>query len=253
MIVWFTIEASCPMCSMRLRLRELGGGVASGQHTDLLVRMEGKHLIQAEVHSCQKCRFAGYAADFLRTVPAEARRRFLDEISLTLREPAASLQGALVPGSARPRTPLPDIQHYWAYRSAQALGLDAHEQGQRLMRAYWCCRLAPTSSLSPEILGPLKKAYLRGAIQKLRQGLGDEHDRSWLYVIGELCRRNGNFLLAVRYFRRFLDAEPGTGYLTLAAGKLIELCQRRQADDLTMEELLYDRTPDRRGPAERPE
>lgn len=249
MIVWYTIEASCPMCSTRLRLRELGGGIANGQDSDLLVRMAGKHLIQADVHSCQRCRFAGYAADFLRTVTPAARRRFLEEISLTLREPSATTEGALRPGSDTPRTPLPDVQYYWAYRSAQALDLPAMEQGQRLLRAYWCCRLAPSSSMSPEILGPLRKAYLRGAIQKLRQGLRHEHDPCWIYVVGELCRRNGSFVLATGYFRRFLAEAPRSKYLSLAASKLIELSQRRQAADLSMEDLLYDRAPDPHGPA----
>ena len=65
MVVWFSREMSCPMCGSRVSGREVGGGFATGQDSDLLVRMKNKHIIQAEVHTCQSCRYSGYVKDFL--------------------------------------------------------------------------------------------------------------------------------------------------------------------------------------------
>ncbi len=32
MIIWYNVEASCPVCGHRLQLRELGGGFAVGDN-----------------------------------------------------------------------------------------------------------------------------------------------------------------------------------------------------------------------------
>ena len=64
MLVWYNVEAACPICGQRLRLRELGGGFALGQDSDLLVRMEGRHVVQAAIHTCLRCSFSGYPEDF---------------------------------------------------------------------------------------------------------------------------------------------------------------------------------------------
>ncbi|MBI4603338.1 MAG: DUF2225 domain-containing protein [Planctomycetes bacterium] len=253
MIVWSTIEVSCPICSHRTRLRELGSGFGTGQDSDLLVRMAGKHIIQAEIHTCHKCRFSGYPADFKRTISPAARRRFLEVVSPRLREPpvaprttperpASAGQGKQ--GAGLSATPLPDVQYYWAYRSAEALALPAVQQGERLLRAYWCLRLPPSSYLPPDVVRALKKAYLTRAIERLREGLAFERDPSWLYLLGELCRRNGNFVLAASHLRRFLEHEGGARYLKLAAVKLLELARKRIDQDLSMEEILYDGAPE---------
>ena len=80
MQVWYNVEASCPVCRHRLRLRELGGGVALGQDSDLLVRMDGKHTIQVAIHTCTRCRFSGYCEDFGATMPQHLVQRFLTEV-----------------------------------------------------------------------------------------------------------------------------------------------------------------------------
>ena len=208
------------MCRNRARIREVGGGFAIGQDTDLLLRMHGKHVIQAEVHTCARCRFSGYAADFLRTISPGAQRRFLDEVSPAL-EDGASSDGALhVASEASP------------------------PQGERLVRAYWCLRLPPSLSLPLNTRKSLGKIYLKGAIQKLRQGLRQEGDPSRLYLIGELCRRNENFLLAVSYFRRFLEREDGARYLKQAAVKLIQAARENSPGGMSMEEILYNNAQD---------
>ncbi len=81
MVVWSTIEASCPICKNRLRLREVGSGFALGQDSDLFVRMKGKHIIQAEIHTCPQCRYSGLAGDFLRDISTEARLLFLRDVA----------------------------------------------------------------------------------------------------------------------------------------------------------------------------
>jgi len=240
MIVWFTIEATCPACGNRIRLREVGSGFALGQDSDLLLRMDGKHLIQVEVHTCSRCHFSGYAADFHRDLLPQTVRRFLDEVSPTLVEGGPPLMETRSdPG----RTPLPDIQYYWAYRTASAVGLSAIEEGERLLRAYWCLRIPPSANLPPVTLRKRKRLYLNGAIRKLRKGLQSASDRNFVYLIGELCRRNKNFLLSKRYFRRFLDREPGARYLKHAASKLLRAAAEGISQEMSMEELLYDNTP----------
>ena len=251
MVIWSTLETSCPICENRVRLREVGSGFAIGQDSDLLVRMEGKHIIQAEIHTCLQCHFSGFGADFLRTISPAARRRFREEVSPTLVDDAAALDApAVIPrqsqksrSSTRPeykRTPLPDIQYYWAYRTAEALALPPVAQGLRLLRAYWCLRLDPTARLPAPRLKALRKLYLRGAIQKLRQGVRFEPDPNLTYLIGELCRRNENYLLAISYFRRFLEREGGAMYLKLAAKKLLDAARNRIPEALSMEQVLYD-------------
>ena len=86
MIVWSTIEVSCPMCAQRLPLRCVGGGVAKGQDSDLFVRMSGEHVIQAEIHCCPKCHFAGLVRDFLdRQISEPMVERFFHEYAERLR------------------------------------------------------------------------------------------------------------------------------------------------------------------------
>lgn len=263
MVIWSTLETSCPICDNRVRLREVGSGFTTGQDSDLLVRMEGKHIIQAEIHTCLQCHYSGFGADFLRTIVPAARRRFREVISPTLIDditllpplPRWALPGLITPppaprqpgGSKKPqgrpehsRTPLPDIQYFWASRTADALGYSAIELGLRLVRAYWCLRLDPTARLPAPRLKVLKKIYLRGAIQKLRQGVRFEQDPNLVYLIGELCRRNENYLLAASYFRRFLEKEGGARYLKLAAKRLLQEARNRVPDEMSMEAVLYD-------------
>ena len=89
-----------------------------------------------------------------------------------------------------------------------------------------------------------KKVYLKAAIQKRRQGLRGSRDRNIVYLIAELCRRNGNFSLAATYFGRFRERESGARYLKQAAAKLSQLARDRVAGEISMEEILYDRAPE---------
>ena len=302
MVVWSTIEASCPICKNRLRLREVGSGFALGQDSDLFVRMKGKHIIQAEIHTCHQCRYSGFADDFLRDVAPETRIRFLrdvapqlvDEGEVRLEAPTprklATRKGAATKaesqkedqdsgdtesakrgvkksrkGLARKRrttaetrsnraiplhpckrTPMPHVQYHWAAKTGEVLGLSPHEQGERLLRAYWCLRISPSSKLPARSLKQLRKRYLTEAIRKFRQGLRNQKDPNVVYLVAELCRRNGNFLLATGYFRRYFERGNGADeYLRQASEKLFLVAKEKLSTELAMEDVLYDPAPEK--------
>ncbi len=52
-----------------------------GQDSDLFVRMKGKHIIQAEIHTCHQCRYSGYTEDFFREVSTDERLSFLMNVA----------------------------------------------------------------------------------------------------------------------------------------------------------------------------
>ncbi|HLU46431.1 MAG TPA: DUF2225 domain-containing protein [Planctomycetota bacterium] len=251
MVVWSTVETSCPICRHRLRVREVGGGFATGQDTDLLIRMDGKHVIQAEIHSCQNCKFSGLAEDFTsRTVTKTMVDRFVREVVDRLVDDSA--QHARNWNPAVSRTPLPHVQHFWSALAGDALGLSAGEIGQRYLRAYWSLRLSPSRDLPEAELKVLRKRFLQEAIAHFRHGVRREANRVVVYLIGELCRRNGNFGLAEQYFDRFLYREEGPSYLKQAARKLQKAVRDGDASERTMEEVLYDANYDRRTRDRRP-
>lgn len=245
MVIWSTLEASCPVCARRIRLRLVGSGIANGQDSDLLLRMAPRHIIQAEVHTCPQCRFSGYADDFLIEIAPQVVRRFLDQVSPSLDEARLRAESDEIPPEAG-RTPLPDVQYYWAYRTAATLGRSQRAQGERLLRAYWCLRIPPSAGLPDAVREARARLYLAGAIRSLREALATSRDPHLLYLVGELCRRNGNFRLAVRYFRRYADRDDGARYLKTAAAKLSAAAQDRISRGMTMEEIFFDRAPDGR-------
>ena len=252
MVIWSRLEASCPLCNHRLPLREVGGGFVLGQDSDLLVRMEGAHVIQADIHTCKRCRFSGYSDDFLRSLSDDEKESCRRILARFLAEDLDLPSTARGRGNHRKLSP--DVQYLWAARTAAELGAPATRQGLLLTRAYWCTRLAPTDRLEPRILERRQRDYLKQAIQKLRQGLRSEKDPNLLYLIGELCRRNRNFLLAESYFRRFLAQEETAEYLRKAARKLLAQARQKSSTPHTMEGLLYG-TPSRakrRGPKKKP-
>ncbi len=240
MVVWFNIESSCPMCGRRLRLRQVGGGFALGQDSDLLVRMEGRHTIQAAIHTCLGCRYSGYADDFGLSPSEAIAKRFRTEIT-------PRLGGA--PAGKMTTTPLPDLQYYWAFRCAAFLGRENGELGERLLRAYWCLRLPPSRDLSPDEVANRRRVYLSGAIHHLREDARDGSTGTKLYLLGELNRRHGEFPIAESYFKRFLDTTGGgrggsPKYLRLAAIKLLRATEHCDSRDRTMEEIVYSESKD---------
>lgn len=232
MLVWYDIEASCPVCASRLRIRQMGGGFALGQDSDLLVRMEGKHVVQEAIHTCLRCRFSGYGDDFAANIARPLAKRFL-----------AELTPELVEGSGkRGTTPLPDTQYYWAYRAGAFLGRAEGELGERLLRAYWCLRLPPSSDLPASEADQRRRRYLEGAIHHFRQGARANAAPVWLYLLGELNRKCGEYPAAVGYFKRFLETSSEGGvprYLRLAAIKLLQAAEHHDGRDRTMEEIVY--------------
>jgi hypothetical protein len=235
MVITYDIEASCPICGSRLLLHEPGGCFPLGQDSDLLLRMEGRHVIQVEIHSCLRCRYAGYPRDFAASFQRALCERFLSEISPKMA------------GDEGPATPS-DVQYLWAYRRAAFLGKSEEEQGLLLLRAFWCLRLPPSADLPAEVIAGRRRIYLAGAIHHLRQGARDGASPMRLYLLAELSRRAGQFPVATGYFKRFLDAcsvrDDVPKYLRLAAAKLLASSERSESRDMTMEELVYADSPD---------
>lgn len=258
MVIWSTLEASCPICARRVRLRLVGSGFAQGQDSDLLLRMSPRHVVQAEVHTCPRCRFSGYADDFLREIAPATARRFLEHVSPLLNEPrlageagaegscSKAGKGAGAGGTPQQGTPLPDVQYYWAYRTATVLGVPPRGRGERLLRAYWCLRMPPSTGLPEETREARTRLYLGAAIRELREALASSEDPHLIYLVGELCRRNGNFRLAARYLRRYAERPDAARYLKAASEKLLAATRDRISRGLTMEEIFFDRTPDAR-------
>jgi hypothetical protein len=219
-----------------------------------MVRMGGKHVIHAEIHTCHDCRFSGTAHDFLeRTITEHMVRRYFEEVAFRIHDEP---EGARAAPSGRDaacrkelrvlRTPLPHVQYYWAALAAPALGLTAVEAGKLFTRAYWCLRLEPSARLAKPRLQAWKKLFLREAIGRLRQGLQRERSGPLVYLVAELCRRSGRFSLSRRYFESFLKRAKGPMYLRQAAVKLLEAARARDAGHKTMEEILYDQPQDSR-------
>ena len=231
MVVWFSKEMTCPICRTRLCGREVGGGFATGQDSDLFVRMKGKHIIQAEVHTCQECRFSGFTNDFSINSTDYLGDRFRSEV-------LPQLTGG--PGCQITSTPLPDIQYYWAYKSAQFLKRPSTNLGNRLLRAYWCLRLAPSSYLPADELQKRREKYLTGAVLHLRQSLRGNRNPHVYYLLGEINRRLGDFETAKNFFKKFLTRKPTAKYLRIAATKLTTSSEEHDSREFTMEEILYD-------------
>lgn len=231
MVFWISKEMSCPMCQSRLLGREVGGGFALGQDSDLLVRIKGKHIIQAEIHSCQTCRYSGFTKDFLINCLPEIATEFRTQVTPILTG---------VPGAPQASTPFPDLQYLWAYQSALFLKRPALTLGLLLLRAYWCLRLPPTSNLPAKEMEKRKQKYLPLCIEHLRQSLRGSRNPHLYYLLGELSRRMGNFDDSTAYFEKFLTRPQGAHYLQLATMKLLSAARDRDGREKTMEELLYD-------------
>jgi hypothetical protein len=211
--------------------REVGGGFAVGQDSDLLIRMKGKHVIQAEVHSCPNCRYSGFTKDFALNTTPFVSDQFLAEVT-------PCLTGC--PKKSISTTPLPDVQYYWAYKSASFLKRPALALGERLLRAYWCLRLPPSSQIPPPKIDSRKKVYLGECITHFMQSLRGNRNPHIYYLIAELSRRQGDFESAQAFFKKFLAKKLAAKYLRFAATKLIAAAEDEDNRDFTMEEILYD-------------
>ena len=231
MVVWFTKEVTCPMCGSRLCAREVGSGFAVGQDSDLLVRMKSKHIIQAEIHTCQTCRYSGYVRDFAINTSPEQGSQFRREVT-------PKLVGG--PRTSVSATPLPDVEYYWAYQSAAFLSRPPLKLGLLLLRAYWCLRIAPSSRLPAREVHRRTKRYLHGCMANLRKSLRGSRNPHLYYLLGELNRRAGAFDLSTNYFDKFLSKSQTANYLRQASVKLRAAAEEEDARPRTMEELLYD-------------
>ena len=232
MICWSTIETVCPMCGYQLYVREVGGCDILGQDTDLLIRTRAPHVIRIEVHSCPDCRFSGYSSDFLEGRISELTietyfRKYIEKLG-----DDCELAGP----SADPPT---HLQYFWSGLLSPLLGHPARETGLRMLRAYWSLRLDPAPDLDDSGLKNLEQRYLRQAIVYLRKSLRQEKNPVYLYLVGELCRRKGNWMHSQNYFNRFLARSTRPRHLRNAASRLIKRARRRDCRHMSMERLLY--------------
>jgi len=232
MICWSTIETVCPMCGCQLHVREAGGCDVLGQDTDLLIRTRAPHVIRVEIHSCPDCRFSGYSSDFLggRVVALTIETYFREYIEKLKDDCEADCS------SGDPPT---HLQYYWAGLLSPLLGYEPLETGMKMLRAYWSLRLDAPDSLDEASLDGLRHRYLCQAIAFLRKSLRKEKNPAYLYLVGELCRRNGNWMHSQNYFNRFLARSSRPRHLRNAATLLIQRARRRDSSHLGMEELLY--------------
>lgn len=229
MIVWYSKELKCPMCGCRLCGREVGGGFAVDQDSDLLVRMKGRHIIQAEIHTCSSCRYSGYTSDFRIKCSSDIGEKFCAEVM-------PNLKGG--PKSAVSSTPLPDVQYQWAYEASTWLGRSNLRLGNLLLRAYWCLRLPPSSHLPGGEIKKRQQKYLGGSIDHFKQTLRGNRDPYRYYLLGELCRRAGQFDLSKTYFNKFLTKKDTANYLQQAAVKLGKLADQSDSKHRTITEMV---------------
>ena len=245
MICWSTIDTVCPMCGCQLRVREVGGCEVLGQDTDLLIRTRAPHVIRVEIHSCPDCRFSGYSRDFLggriAALTIEAYyRKYIEKLEDEFETDRSTGE------------PPTHLQYYWAGLLAPLLGYTPLETGLRMLRAYWGLRLDTPTAMDEDTLDSLRHRYLRQAIAFLRKSLRKEKNPVYLYLVGELCRRNRNWMHAQNYFNRFLARSTRPRHLRNASALLIQRARRRDSSHLSMEALLYP-TRDRSRLIEAPE
>ena len=245
MICWSTIETVCPMCGCQLHVREVGGCEALGQDTDLLIHTKAPHVIRVEIHSCPDCRFSGYSRDFL------GGRIAALTIEAYFREYIEKLEDEFEADRSTGDPPT-HLQYYWAGLLSPLLGYAPLETGMRMLRAYWSLRLDAPAALDENTVERLRHRYLRQAIAYLRKSLRKEKDPVYLYLVGELCRRNGNWMHSQNYFNRFIARSTRPRHLRNAAAMLIQRARRRDSSHLSMDSLLYP-TRDQSRTTEAPE
>ena len=231
MICWSTIETVCPMCGCQLYVREIGGCDVLGQDTDLLIHTGTPHVIRAEVHSCPDCRFSGYSSDFLGNRVSDLT------IEAYFKEYIEKLKDDC--GGGESADPPTHLQYFWSGLLSPLLGYPPRETGLRMLRAYWSLRLDSLPGLDDSGLRSLEHRYLRRAIAYLRKSLCKEKNPVYLYLVGELCRRKGNWMHSQNYFNRFLARSTRPRHLRNAAARLIKRARRRDCRHISMERLLY--------------
>ena len=229
MVVWSTIEAKCPACSNGLRIREVGSGFAVGQDSDLLIQMKGKHIIQAEIHTCHRCGYSGYRDDFFTQA---------GKAGLLIPE---HLQKYSAMNKEYKRTPLPHEQYYRTFQIRELFDEgDPIDRALLLVRAYWCLRLAPSSKLDAKELKGLENLYLKEAIKQFRKSISKRNSATLYYLLAEICRRAGNFSQSTFYFKKAMQHDLLPEYLMTASKKLLLAAQEKIDNHMSIEGVLYD-------------
>jgi hypothetical protein len=229
-MIWHNTIIFCPICGKRGEGRQSGGCIPEGQDSDLFVRTQGSvHVIQSEIHMCLDCFYAGTTDDFDIKVSESKKAEFQE--SLTPKFKRRMPDGKIV---------YPHEGYLLAYMSASFLGRDHDVLINRLLRAYWCLRMAPCSQLGYKRITKLKGIYLSQILPLLKQLLKIEFDPRYCYLAAELSRRAEEFEQSKIYFRKFIEYRGQCAeYLKKAATPLYLAAKRCDSAHYSMEVILY--------------
>lgn len=222
---------TCPACFSEVPAFEITSTNQVGQDTDFCPRTMGFHTVPMVVSTCRGCGYSGYADDFEdKTLDDGERERFLE----------ARVQDGLIPLEARLRSIQADHSYYLAFLTAKHFKSSHEDLADLLLRAYWCLRI---DDLRPNDTVAASK-YRTAAIGEFLMAIIESRDasiedrRSWVYLVAELSRREGDFERAVEYYDRFLADPPPERAWSTAATALKELALVGDSSNLGFEEII---------------
>jgi uncharacterized protein (DUF2225 family) len=186
----------CPICGEGVPAMVLHSTNQMGQDTDFCPVTMGFHAVPLVIHACENCGYAGYDEEFQeREFPPEERVRFLD----------ANVAEGLLPLEARLDNLDADHRYYLAYLTRRHFGGTAEELADFLLRASWCLRLEGGRPRDDTAASRYRREAMREyALANDKAGEGEDRRRTFLYLVAELRRREGEF-----------DARPRRGRFQL--------------------------------------
>ena len=116
----------------------------------------------------------------------------------------------------------------------------AHEDvANLLLRASWCLRIdgrsgdtVAASRYRTDAISEFMKALAAN------QGTVAENRRSWIYLVAEISRREGDFAAAALWFGKFFDDPPAERDWVEAAKTLLLRADAGDASNIGFEEIL---------------
>ncbi|MHC5038896.1 MAG: DUF2225 domain-containing protein [Planctomycetota bacterium] len=225
----------CPICGEKVPGKILHSTNQMGQDTDFCPVTVGFHAVPLLVHACRNCGYAGYTSDF-------EEKSFKPEVKIAFL--GANIAEGLIPLEARLDDLSPDHFYYLAAHTARHFKAAPEQLGDLLLRASWCLRLEggrPQDEVAAS-------RYRREAIQEFHRALesGTAEPglrRTFIYLLAELNRREGNFEEAEKFFKRFLEEPIDDPEWVTAAVGLRQRCQAKDASNFTFEEVIRVMNP----------
>jgi len=219
----------CPVCEEEVPGKVLHSTNQMGQDSDFCPVTMGVHAVPLVINACGNCGYAGYGSDF--SGPEFTPQEKISFLSARIHE-------GLIPLEARLDHLSSDHAYYLAYLTRRHFKAPPEELGDLLLKASWCLRLdggRPRDETA-------SSRYRREAIREFRRAVEDpakgaEEQRTFLYLVGELHRREGEFDEAVQAFTRFLEDPPDDVQWTRAAIGLKQRCGACDRSNFTFEEI----------------